>query len=111
MYCSHEELHVRMDRNPELKDRSDRVHRLPKAASPEEYADRKIQMFAIYAAAVGCGHPEWARQFLVEVLPHVYPHFAATPAAQIRDKYANERKCHSPGGNDYLCYCNEIQPS
>ncbi|MBI2057561.1 MAG: hypothetical protein HYT63_01060 [Candidatus Yanofskybacteria bacterium] len=118
-YLSHKELHEVIEVNPELKKRSDEIHSLPKAKNWEEFLEQKLQMLEIYAQAVGCNCVQEVQGRMKEVVEYLKqyenplvetgksPTFAqCLEFIRSQEKvWAEERKCHAPNANSYICYC------
>lgn len=118
---THDELHALMDSNPILKERSDKIHSLPDSDSITGWLEGKKLMMSVYAEAVGCSKTKDAIEFLCSVFVHIkkysrtkkewhtLPPSPETSGAieQMAKVTANNKICHSPGGNDYLCFCDE----
>ena len=106
-HCAHDELHELIDSNLLLKTKSDEAHALP-ATSLEEGRAGKFLMMAIYAKALGCTRLEEALEFTRRVyeLRGEKPSEEFTAALNLlKEEYDSARRCHSPEGNDYSCYC------
>ena len=104
-----------------LKHRSDRVHASPPTDSLKEWAKRKREMMKIYAAATRCKQVSSALEFVDEIMSCIkkkssgmaewrritgFPvHKRAIKVITIR--FLKNKKCFSPAGNDYLCFCDE----
>lgn len=118
---THDELHALMESNPALKKKSDRIHALPQTDSLDDWQDGKQKMMGIYAEAVGCQNVESATAFVGKVFEHIKSHcsskkkwfgIASLPEHKqalnvLQQEYAVKRLCCAPGGNDYVCYCDE----
>lgn len=117
---SHEELHQTMDSTPQLKKLSDYVHGLPKAQSWEDAVDQKKQMIVIFAQAGGCQQIAVAQEAVREVFVFFQTQYVTfenytNPGSndpstgrairEISDRYRRKHLCHSPLGNNYLCFC------
>ncbi len=100
---THDELHAFMDSNPSLKEKSDKVHSLPQNSS-EEKEQGKLLMMEIYTEAVSCGQVNTAKDFVVSVFSHTRQGEAFDA---LRQEYVLQKSCHSPLGNDYMCFCDE----
>lgn len=100
---AHDELHALMDSNPNLKEKSDRVHSLPQVSS-EEKEQGKLQMMEIYAEAINCGRVNTAKDFIIGVFALMRRGEALDT---LRDEYASKKFCHSSLGNNYICFCDE----
>lgn len=100
---THDELHILMDSNPALKEKSDRVHDLPRI-NFEEKERGKIQMMEIYAEAIRCNQVGAAREYVREVFTCLRQQ---QPYDTLHDAYTSKKRCHSPAGNNYLCFCDE----
>ena len=102
-HWTHDELHTLIGSNNILKIQSDEVHALPKRNS-EDRENSKLRMMAIYAETIHCKQIDIAREFVKKV-------FANLRQGMTRDvlikEYSAQRLCHSPVGNDYLCFCDE----
>lgn len=102
-HWTHDELHALMDSSPTLKVKSDKVHALPRVSS-EEKERGKLQMMEIYAEAINCKQADAAKEYVKKI-------FVCLRRGQVYDaphnEYALQRLCHSPLGNDYVCFCNE----
>jgi len=100
---THDELHVLTDENPSLKAKSYQAHSLPQNTS-EEKEIGKLQMMEIYAEAVECRQVETAKEFVKKVFTCLRE---GKPWETMINEYASQRLCHSPVGNDYMCFCDE----
>lgn len=104
MRCwTHDELHALTDNSPSLKAKSEAAHAIPRASS-EEKEQGKLLMMEIYAEAVNCKQLGVAQEYVRKVFICLRSGYSLTslPAA-----YASRKLCHSPAGNDYVCFCDE----
>ena len=115
---THDELHEIIDSNQELKAKSDEVHALPSPTSFEEAESRKMQMMGIYAEAIGCSQAQVAQNAVKEVYDYLKSHFSWGDGHKLSEDdweaingiariYSGKQMCHSPKGNDFVCYCDE----
>jgi len=118
---SHDELHQLMNADPRLKDKSNKVYSMPAPVSLDEWGEQKHRMMQIYAEAVGCKQFADAANFLDNVLEHIKKHcssledwksVASLPEHRdtlqtLGETFKAQKKCCSPEGNDYVCYCDE----
>jgi len=102
-HWTHDELHALMDNSPTLKIKSDRVHALPRISSEQE-EQGKLQMIEIYADAIRCKQVDIAKEYVKKVFDCLR-RGAAWDA--LLNEYALQKLCHSPLGNDYICFCDE----
>ena len=117
-HWTHDELHEIADGNPAIKERLDKVHAIPNK-SLLGLADTKKELIKIYAKAMGCEQLDQANDYLNEVISHINKkcktykvwrkyrksenfHHKLT---ELKKQYKAEKKCHSPAGNDFVCYC------
>lgn len=98
---SHDELHALMESNPNLKERSDREHSQLRVTS-EEKEQGKLKMMEIYAEAIGCNQLFAAQEYVRKVFERLRQ---GTIWDELRSEYTSQKLCHSPLGNDYLCFC------
>lgn len=98
---THDELHALMDNNTALRTRSDEAHALPRA-SLEEKERGKLKMMEIYAEAVDCKNINSAKEWVRTVFECLRQRVAWD---LLRNQYAKQKLCHSPSGNDYMCFC------
>lgn len=117
---SHDELHRLIDSDPGLKAKSNKVHSMPPAASLDEWAEQKRQMMQIYTEAVACARFDNAINFLEIVLGYIkvrcsdlddWKDIVAFPEHRqalqtFGETFKAQKRCYSPGGNDYVCFCN-----
>src|SRR3989344_3950078 len=100
---NHDELHALMDGSPKLKAESNEVHSLPKNSSEEE-EQGKLQMMEIYAEAIGCTQVNTSKEFVAKA-------FSCMRQGETLDllqkENALQKLCHSPLGNNYVCFCDE----
>ncbi len=126
-YWNHDELHALMDADPALKARSDTIHNELAQAhennmSVEKWVEEKRRMFLVYANAVGCQEIDDAIASLEAVAMFIksvasdmeqWQAYLENPRkdpewlSRIVIQFEQERRCHSPSGNDYRCYCHE----
>ena len=120
-HWTHEEMHALMIDNPIFKDRSDKIHSAPDSVLIDDWYNGKKQMMTVYADAVGCSRITDALAFLEDVFTHIKKNcrtkqewhaLPSTPEtsgviSRIAKAAADSRICHSPGGNDYICFCDE----
>ena len=99
---THDELHDGMDSNAILKTKSDRVHSLPKN-TPAEKEQGKLAMMEIYAAVTDCKQIDFAKEFIRKYFARVK---TQEDLDALRVEYADQKLCHSPLGNDYMCFCD-----
>lgn len=104
---THVELHAFMDNDVNLKAKSDRVHALPQNSSAEK-EQGKLQMMEIYAEAVNCKQTDAAKEFIQKYFSCVK---TITDLDALREEYASQKLCHSPLGNNYMCFCDEKRSS
>lgn len=102
-HWTHDELHALMDSNPALKAKSDEVHAFPQT-NLEEREHGKLQMTEIYAEAISCKQVGAAKEFVKKAFSCMKRGLVLN---EIRDEYASQKLCHSPNGNDYVCFCDE----
>ena len=102
---THDELHALMDSSPKLKEKSDKAHALPQS-NEEERERGKLQMMEIYTEAIGCSNVTVAQDFTREVFSCMK---RGVGLDAIRTEYSSKKLCHSPLGNDYLCFCDKNQ--
>lgn len=100
---THDELHVLMDGNPKLKAKSDKVHALPQNSS-EEKEQGKLQMMEIYAEAINCVRVNIAKEFITKAFSCMRRDMTLDVLCE---EYASQKLCHSPLGNNYVCFCDE----
>ena len=119
-HLTHSELHKLIDNDFILKEKSDRVHTLPSDVL-NDWRDGKYSMMEIYAEAVGCNNVENAKLFVEKVFVYIglqcsskreWFNIASLSEHKdvlglLRQEYVLKRLCHSSGGNDYMCYCDE----
>lgn len=108
---THDDLHVLIEGEARLAERSAAAHARPHAETVDEMAVGKGEMMAIYAEATGCRGLEEARKHVADVAAHMrrHPPSAERTAAiaAMAVQAARERRCHSSYGNDYVCFCDE----
>ena len=102
-HWTHDELHALMDSNQGLKAKSERAHALLQVTSMEK-EHGKLQMMEIYAEAIGCKRADAAKEYIKKVFTHLR---RRETWDAVRYEYASQKLCHSPLGNDYVCYCDE----
>lgn len=102
-HWTHDELHVLMNSSLSLKTKSDRVHSFPQVSS-EQKEQGKLQMMEIYAEAIDCKQADAAKEFVKKAFSHMKQKLELD---DIREEYASQKLCHSPLGNDYMCFCDE----
>lgn len=100
---THDELHVLMDGNPHLKEKSGAVHSLPSVNS-EEKERGKLQMMEIYAEAVNCMQVDTAKDFVTKAFSRMRQ---GKTLDALCEEYALQKLCHSSLGNNYICFCDE----
>lgn len=100
---THDELHVLMENNSNLKEKSDKVHSLSQKSS-EEKEHGKLQMMKIYSEAVNCTQLNTAKDFITSAFSRMRQ---SETLDALREEYASQKLCHSPLGNDYMCFCDE----
>lgn len=118
---THEELHELMEKDPEIKLRSDEVHKIPETDDLTQRERNKILMMAIYADSISCNDVRGAQQMIRDVFAFVkndYEDWAEwgisstdqdfEKIAEISAKYQIKNICHSPKGNNYICYCSDL---
>ena len=100
---THDELHTLIDSNLILKEKSDKVHTLSQT-DVDERKIGKLKMMEIYAEVVICKQMNTAKEFVEKV-------FILMKQGTVLDTLCNEcvvqKLCHSPLGNDYVCFCDE----
>lgn len=96
---------------------------MPEVSSLDSWRDGKIKMMEIYAEAIDCRWITSARVFLDNVFAYIKKYSSSKQEwlsisssvehrqslSAMRQEHATNRLCHSPGGNDYVCYCDEIE--
>ncbi|OHA06355.1 MAG: hypothetical protein A3A28_04805 [Candidatus Sungbacteria bacterium RIFCSPLOWO2_01_FULL_47_32] len=90
-----------MEKDSALKLKSDRVHAIPQI-SVDERKQGKIKMMELYTEAVGCKRVDEAKEFVEKVFACMK---RGAGLEHIHDEYATKKLCHSPLGNDYVCFC------
>ena len=100
---THAELHVLIDSDAFLKEKSDRTHALSKF-SLEEREQGKLQMMEIYAKVIQCQQVEAAKEYAKKIFACLRE---GSIWSAVHDEYASRRLCHSPLGNDFMCFCDE----
>jgi len=100
---THDELHELIDKSPALKPKSDKVHELPQT-NAEEREQGKLQMMGVYAEAINCKQATTAKEFVRKIFLCMKQ---GGTLDTLREEYASQKLCHSPAGNDYLCFCDE----
>jgi len=100
---THDELHDLIDNTPALKEKSDATHALPQISS-EERERGKLQMMEIYVTAVNCKRAYAAREYVNKVFAYLR---RGQLWSALSDEYTSQKLCHSPAGNDYVCFCDE----
>lgn len=98
---THEELHTLIDSSSSLKAKSEAEHSFSRISS-EEKEQGKLKMMEIYAEAVCCKHADSAREFVKEIFVCLRQE---RTLGELRSKYALQKLCHSPLGNNYICFC------
>ncbi|MBI2676693.1 MAG: hypothetical protein HYX21_01935 [Candidatus Yanofskybacteria bacterium] len=118
-YLSYDELNKAIETNPELKKKSDEVHSLTKSKNWEEFLEQKLQMLEIYAQAAGCNCVQEVQDRMKEIVEYLKQYENSlvetrkSPTFVQRLEFissqekvwAEERKCHAPNANSYVCYC------
>lgn len=99
---THEELHAGMDSNPILKAKSDKAHSVPQN-TPAEKEQGKLEMMEIYVEVTSCKQVESAKEFIRKFFVQVKP---KEGLEALRVEFAAKKLCHSPAGNDYMCFCD-----
>lgn len=100
---THDELHALMENDANLKEKSDIEHSQLRNTS-EEKEQGKLKMMEIYAQAIGCNQLAAAQEYVRKVFEHLRQNEAWD---ELRHEYILNEWCHSPSGNDYLCFCEE----
>lgn len=100
----HDELHTLIDNNSILKAKSNKVHALMQISS-EEKKQGKLQMMEIYAETINCKQADVAKEFVEKIFLCMRQ---GTMLDTLRNEYALQKSCHSPDGNDYMCFCDEV---
>lgn len=119
---SHDELHRAIAGSEELSERSEKIHALPQTDSIEKFGERKREIIKIYAKAVGCKKTAGAMELADEIMAYVRQ-YAATleewrrtvssgpehgqAIRNMAQNFLKKGRCCSPGGNDYVCFCDE----
>ncbi len=120
LQLTHDELHKLIDEDLQLKAESDKIHLYPTTDSLEDWFEGKCQMMEIYSRAIKCQKVTDAKNFVEKVFAYIKKHSSSkqewfsTATSQehkkalctIKQEYISQRLCHSPNGNDYICYCN-----
>ena len=120
-HLTHSELHTLIDNDFILKEKSDRVHALPTTDVLNHWREGKYSMMEVYVEAIGCSSIGSAKLFVEKVFAYMglqcsskkeWFNIALLPEhkdvlGSLREEYVLKRLCHSPGGNDYMCYCDE----
>lgn len=99
----HDELHALMDSIPVLKAKSAEIHALPQT-NLDEREHGKLRMIEVYAEAVGCKQTDMAKEFVRKAFLCLRQELKLTG---IRGEYISQKLCHSPIGNDYVCFCEQ----
>ena len=117
---NHDKLHKLTDSNPELKDRSDKVHFLPPNDEWDEFGRRKCLMVDVWADAIDCKQRQSAHESINAVVKY-FRQFSKSlshlregtdfkrhleRSREIEDSFENTSRCHVAGGNSYVCFCN-----
>ncbi|MDP3769353.1 MAG: hypothetical protein Q8R40_00225 [bacterium] len=102
-HWTHEELHALMDSDQALKIKSDNVHALPRVSS-EQKERGKLQMMELYAEAIHCKQINIAKEYVKKVFECLRQE---KTWGIFHNEYVSQKMCHSPLGNDYICFCNE----
>ena len=100
---THDELHTLMDGDPHLKEKSDKVHSLPRVSS-EEKEQGKLQMMEIYTEAINCTRLDSAKDFIEKAFSLMR---RGETLDMLCEEYALQKLCHSSLGNNYKCFCDE----
>jgi hypothetical protein len=118
----HDKLHELMNADESLKKESERIHSFPDSDLVSDWTVGNQEMIKLYAKAVGCNSVETALESAKEVLEYIkevsgnskkrWKEIVTTSEHKsrltvIRTINTAGRKCHSPNGNNYRCYCDE----
>lgn len=118
---THEELHKLMENDPEIKLRSDEIHAIPETDDLIQREQNKMLLMKIYADAIGCKKGEESKQVIADIFGLIKREFTtwsewqSSSATQhfeeivrICEPYQEKKICHSPKGNNYVCYCHDL---
>ena len=102
-HWTHEELHALINSDSALKIKSGNVHALLRVNS-EQKEQGKLQMMELYAQATHCKQINTAKEYVKKVFECLRQEKAL---GILHNQYISQKLCHSPLGNDYICFCNE----
>lgn len=119
-HLTHSELHTLIDNDLILKEKSDRVHAFPSDVL-NDWREGKYSMMEIYIEAIDCNNIVSAKLFVEKIFVYIglqcsskkeWFNIASLPEHKdalglLRREYVLKFLCHSPSGNDYVCYCDE----
>jgi len=119
-HWTHDDLHEIMDDNSDLNLRSNLAHKLFDTDSTKSMRFAMLTMIKLHADAVRCPRfTEDAAPLInqaFDFIEHQVTSMEAWAALESEKKegirgilglYETERRCGSPRGDDYTCYCDE----
>ncbi len=108
---SNNELYEKINALPELKQRADEIRFGTPTPSMEEWVEKQNKLISMFSEAVGCKEATGA----MELAEKIRDYILNSPISELRietvEKMANDfleqRKCCSPSGSNYICFCDE----
>lgn len=118
-HFSHDELHELLEKEPELAAGSRVMHAQPKPDSFHAWRIGKLQMTLLNVRAAGCRNQESVTDSIKEAADFLEQHGRSLDELKGKEYFdeclevvramsrvrSKRGLCHSPNGNDLVCFC------